>query len=307
VNFNRGFVPVVALAAMAVLTGPALAQERARGGANRGGEQVAPTGGGREGRAVPRGESRPAPAPAPREQQNIQQAPRNPQPQREIRPNLREPRPVEQRAAPQQGFTPQQRLAPQGYAVPRSTPRSVEPRYVEPRYNAPRYYDPPRYYNAPRYNAPRYYEAPRYYIAPSYGPRYGSPRYYYSPYRVPRPLYRPYYSFRPQLTFGLGISIGYPVAFPSWYDPYVPGYYPLYRPGGSYGGLSLDIQPYDASVYVDGEYLGVVGDFTPYEAPLTLPAGRHHIAIEAPGLAPLSFYITIVPRQVIPYQGSLSR
>jgi hypothetical protein len=50
-----------------------------------------------------------------------------------------------------------------------------------------------------------------------------------------------------------------------------------------------------------------VNDFSPLQPPLTLVAGVHHIDIETSGLEPLSFDITIVPRQVIPYQGSLSR
>jgi hypothetical protein len=287
---------VASLAAVVVaMTGPALAQERARGRADRGGEQVAPTDGGRAGRAMPRAEARPAVQPVRRPSPRIEQAPRDVQPQRELRPNLREPRPAEPRVAPQQ------RVAPKSRAVPRTAPRYVapqdsQPRYDARRYNAPTYYPAPRYYTAPRYVGPRYV-----------GPRYVTPRYYYAPYRVPRPLYAPYYAFRPRYSIGFGISIGYPVAFPSWYDPYVPGYYPLYRSGGSYGGLSLDIQPYDANVYVDGEYLGIVSDFSPREAPLTLPSGRHHIEIDSPGYAPLSFDITVVPRQVIPYQGSLSR
>ena len=74
-----------------------------------------------------------------------------------------------------------------------------------------------------------------------------------------------------------------------------------------YGGLSLEIQPYDAAVYVDGDYVGVVNDFSPLQAPLTLPAGVHHIDIDANGFAPLSFDITVVPGQVIPYQGTLAQ
>jgi hypothetical protein len=97
------------------------------------------------------------------------------------------------------------------------------------------------------------------------------------------------------------------VAFPTWYDPYRPGVYAYYRPGVSYGGISFDIYPYDAALYVDGEYVGTAEDFSPYRAPLTLPAGLHRIDIDAYGYAPLSFEITVVPGQVIPYHGSLSR
>ncbi len=151
---------------------------------------------------------------------------------------------------------------------------------------------------APRYVAPRYV-TPRY-VAPRYGSSYGYARPYYH-------VTSPYYAFRPRLRIGFGIYIGYPVAFPSWYDPYTPGVFPSYRPGVQYGGLSLDIQPYDAAVYVDGDYVGVVNDFSPLQAPLTLPAGVHHLDIDADGFAPLSFDITVVPGQVIPYQGTLAQ
>jgi len=131
---------------------------------------------------------------------------------------------------------------------------------------------------------------------------YYAPRFFYS-----RPLYRPYYTFRPHVTLGFGIYVGYPVAYPTFYNSYLPGAYGWYRPGISYGGISFDIQPYDAAIYVDGEYVGLVRDFGPYAAPLTLPAGLHHIDLDAPGFAPLSFDLTVVPNQVIPYQGSLGR
>ena len=126
-------------------------------------------------------------------------------------------------------------------------------------------------------------------------------------YYEPRAVYRPYYSFQPRFRLGLGFYSGYPVAFPTWYDPYVSGAYLGYRSGIAYGGISLDIDPADAAVYVDGEYFGIVDDFAPDQAPLTLPAGRHHIELVSRGLQPMAFDLTVVPRQVIPYQGSLSR
>jgi hypothetical protein len=120
-----------------------------------------------------------------------------------------------------------------------------------------------------------------------------------------RPGYRSYYSFRPRFTFSFGLRLGYPVDFPSWYDPYVPGVYRYYRPGYAYGGVSFDIQPLDAAIYVDGEYMGTVADFAPWEAPMTLVAGRHHVELTAPGYEPIAFDLTVVPHQVIPYEGTL--
>jgi hypothetical protein len=147
----------------------------------------------------------------------------------------------------------------------------------------------------------------------NYGPRYNGVVRYYGPRfdYVPRVRYhyQPYYSFRPRLSLGFGLFIGYPVAFPSWYDPYAySGYSYGYgaRPA-AYGGVSFDIDPYDAEIYVDGEFVGIADDFASTEPPLTLTAGMHRIELRAPGFRPVTFDITAIAGQVIPYQGSLGR
>lgn len=118
-------------------------------------------------------------------------------------------------------------------------------------------------------------------------------------------FYSPYYAFRPRFSFGFGLMVGYPVAYPDWYDPY-PYYGYALGAGVAYGGLSFDIQPPDAAVFVDGAYVGIVGDFSSYNAPLTLRAGLHRVEISAENCQPLDFDITVVPGQVIPYRGTLS-
>ena len=165
------------------------------------------------------------------------------------------------------------------------------------------------------------YQAPRYSTQQrpgSYG-NYNDGRSYV----VRRPVFvQPYYSFRPRtyLSFGVGfgINIGYPVAYPfRYYDPY--GFYnfrigvaPTYWSTNysSYtsrvGGLSFDIDPYDAAVFIDGEFVGYAGDFSSGQMPLTLAAGRHRVELEAGGFRPASFDITIVSGQVIPYRGTLA-
>jgi PEGA domain-containing protein len=160
--------------------------------------------------------------------------------------------------------------------------------------------------------------------------RYVAPRGYYSHGRfisprtviiVPeRRFYRPYYAFRPRFTIGIGVFVGYPVAYPYYYpDPYAyppptSGYPdPYYGSSGSVaispstaaGGVSFDIRPADAEIYVDGEFVGETGDFAPTMQPLTLYAGRHRIEVRAPGYVPLVFDADVVSGQVIPYQGAL--
>jgi hypothetical protein len=153
-------------------------------------------------------------------------------------------------------------------------------------------------------------------VAPrAYDRRYdGDRRYNYSrPYvYAPRSYVRPYV-FRPRLSIGFGIFAGFPVPYSYSYG------YPIevygYRaprgpvvvgPGSSlYGGVALDIEPYDADVFVDGSYAGRVQDFDGTTQPLTLVAGTHRIEVQAAGLAPLVFDVTVQPGQVIPYRGEL--
>lgn len=212
-----------------------------------------------------------------------------------------------------------------------------------------------------------------------YGPRYSSPRIIVSP----RRFYRPYYSFRPRVSLGFGLWVGYPVSYPysyGYYDPWSPyGYdygYPAYPSNGypypsntypypsngypypsntypypangypsttypsnpypatSYpsdpsqaypqypnssnsvgvqpgqqnlGGVSFDITPNTAEVFIDGELVGQVGQFAPSTQPLGLTPGRHQIEVRAPGYRTISFDADIIAGQVIPYQGAMER
>ena len=142
-----------------------------------------------------------------------------------------------------------------------------------------------------------------------------------------RQSYRPYYTFRPRVRLGFGLWIGYPVTYPTYFypstpypyaysSPYPSAYaYPtaIYpAPGttasvGAAGGLSFDITPAEAGVYVDGYYMGLVAQFTPDQPPLALAPGRHHVEIREPGFEVIAFDVDILPGQVIPYQGDLRR
>jgi hypothetical protein len=117
---------------------------------------------------------------------------------------------------------------------------------------------------------------------------------------------RPYYSFRPRFTFSFGLRVGYGVPYPfTYYDPYAPYNFdvavlPGYVAGNAsayysrVGGLSFNIDPMDAAVFLDGQYIGIAEDFAPDQMPLTLPAGRHHVDLRADGFMTASFDITIV-------------
>jgi len=164
---------------------------------------------------------------------------------------------------------------------------------------------------------------------------------------APIRYYRPYYTFRPYFSLGFGLWSGYPVswAYPYYYPYYYPYAYPYpysyadpYPPTGgpgytvappvnvtpnsqnpqspqqeagldqgNLGGMSFEITPADAQIFIDGNPIGTVGQFTPSSQPLGVPAGRHHVEIRQSGYKTMSFDVDIVAGQVIPYQGQMER
>lgn len=293
---NRSAILAVGFAgALALAASPATAQHRRDGGENRGGGN----GGARAEQRAP--------------QQPQQQQPQQQQPRVERGPEQRaEPRPeprVEQRAGPRQESRQDNRR--DGRQEYRGGNR--------PEYRGD-YRAVPRTYAAPRYVGPRNgYSAPRYYSGRYYGPRYVGPRFSVAP----RRFYRPYYVFRPRFSIGFGIWAGYPITY---YDPFyypyddypyasaTPGAYPVAPPSGavavqpnqsSMGGVSFDVQPSTAEIWVDGNYFGTVDQFTPSSQPLGLTSGRHHLELREPGYQVSSFDVDVMAGQVIPFQGQL--
>jgi hypothetical protein len=113
---------------------------------------------------------------------------------------------------------------------------------------------------------------------------------------------------------GYGFWVGYPVAYPYYYPYPVPYPYPAPTYSGTInltpnasGGLSFDIAPPNASVFVDGQYVGTVNDFSPRMPPLWLVPGRHYVEVRSPGYEPLMFDVDVVAGQVIPYEGTMRR
>jgi hypothetical protein len=227
-------------------------------------------------------------------------------PQREAARSAEQPRAAEpgrraEQARPRQDAPPAQgpaiQVAPQAPVVaPRVETRgnNVVGRAVprtSPSYNYNGRYDnnDHRYYGHDN----RYYYAPRYYAPHAY-------------------IVRPYV-FRPHVSIGFGIFAGYPVPYAWTYSApvYVYGYRapraPVYIAPGAplYGGIALEISPYDADVYVDGNYAGKVSDFDGTVQPLTVVPGTHRVEVQAAGYAPLIFDVTVQGGQVVPYRGDL--
>jgi hypothetical protein len=170
------------------------------------------------------------------------------------------------------------------------------------------------------YGYPYAYPDPYSYAYPSYS--YPAPSYGYPP-QAPPSGYPPQdpssngYGYPSQAPSGYPPA-GYPSQAPSGYPPagyqsQAPSGYPPagtigVQPGAeSSGGVSFQIEPTTAAVYVDGNAVGTVGSFGPTSQPLALAPGRHHIEVRAPGYRTMAFETDVVAGQVIPYQGTLQR
>jgi len=195
---------------------------------------------------------------------------------------------------------------------------------------------------APRIVGPRvFFGGPAYYYRPYYTfrPRLSLGFGLWAGYPVPYPYYDPYY-------YGYGYPYpadpyGYGYAAPSYgypAQPYAGSSAPSYPSSGGYsdegsapnypqqapsvgvqqgtgdagdqqapGGVSFQITPDTAAVFVDGTYVGTAGTFGPKAQPLGLIPGRHHIEIRASGYHTMTFDADVTPGQVIPYQGTLQR
>jgi hypothetical protein len=170
----------------------------------------------------------------------------------------------------------------------------------------------------------------------------GAPRFVTSRPLLSRPYYvfRP----RQRVGFGLflGYAVPYPYSYFRPYASVYPySYYPYISPALTYpyspvptypyttqtptypdtvtaapstadsrlptgiGGVSFDITPGEAAVFVEGVYVGPARDFSATAPPLSLAAGRHHFELRAQGYETLAFDVDVIPGQVAPYQGTL--
>lgn len=73
------------------------------------------------------------------------------------------------------------------------------------------------------------------------------------------------------------------------------------------GDLYFDVTPKDARVYIDGYYVGTVGDWDGRRQRLTLASGAHHVELQAADYEPVQFDITIESRQTTTYRTAMTR
>ena len=147
-----------------------------------------------------------------------------------------------------------------------------------------------------------------YYYPYAYGyPAYG-PYSYYSPY--PPPASYPYGTY-PSTTYPSTYSSnGYPAATAPDAQSYSgqPGTVDV-QPNASAdsGGVSIDVDPPTASVFIDGKYMGAGSDFGPNTEPLGLTPGRHRVEIRAEGYESMTFDADVKAGEVTPFKASLQR
>jgi hypothetical protein len=152
------------------------------------------------------------------------------------------------------------------------------------------------YYYDYDYGYPYGYAYP--YPADPYSYGYAAPSYGY-----PQP--NAYPSYPPPNAPDYGSSSGYPAEQQQQQAPSVG-----VQPGSSQsapGGVSFEITPDTAAVFVDGTYVGTAGTFGPSSQPLGLIPGRHHIEVRASGYRTMTFDADVTAGQVIPYKGALER
>jgi hypothetical protein len=171
--------------------------------------------------------------------------------------------------------------------------------------------------------APVHFYRPYYTFHPWYSVGFGL--YIGYPFAYTSAFYNPYYYPYPYGYVAPYAYPPYPYAYPPYpagaaapapAAPYPPASAQQQSPGASVdvqqgqantGGLSFEITPATAQIFVDGALVGTVGQFTPTSQPLGLSAGRHHLEIRADGYHSMTFDADIVAGQVIPYQGTMER
>ena len=143
-------------------------------------------------------------------------------------------------------------------------------------------------------------------------------------------IYDPGYYYGGYYPYGFG-GLGFGGFYGSNYGYYNPWFFdPFYGGFGGYGGygaysgggdpqyssssvfgeagsLRLKIKPREASVFVDGYYVGLVDEFDGAFQRLQIEAGPHRIEVRAPGYETLTFEVRLVPDRTTTYTGELKK
>ena len=124
--------------------------------------------------------------------------------------------------------------------------------------------------------------------------------YYYRPYYYPG-FYNPFFwgccGYGIGYGYGFGFGFGYGYGYGYGY-PYAPYYY--YGAYDITGSAKLEVTPKNAEVFVDGYYVGKVGDFDGTFERLKVDAGPHELAIYLEG------FTTIREKVLFRREGTLN-
>lgn len=129
-----------------------------------------------------------------------------------------------------------------------------------------------------------------------------------------------YLRFQPWFNVGNALVAGVPVLLPSpetfdernvsekvlveTRDPaLVSGVRRQYAPG--VGGLAFILGPADASVYIDGKFVGSACDFGPDQEPLLLQQGGYTLELRAEGFLNEKFPVYVTMGEVLPFSGEM--
>jgi hypothetical protein len=84
---------------------------------------------------------------------------------------------------------------------------------------------------------------------------------------------------------------GWPGYYGYYGYPYGYPYYGGYRYGSSWGAVKTDVEPEEARVYLDGQYIGTADDFDGWPDKLYLRPGRYKLEFRLNGYEPLTLNV----------------
>jgi len=101
------------------------------------------------------------------------------------------------------------------------------------------------------------------------------------PIPIPIPIYQVAHEPSP---VAVGLLFPIPIPLPVYDYAYHGAAKAEQKQTGQYGQLQTIVRPAAASVYIDGKYYGIAGEFEDAKAAATLYPGRHTVEFRAPGL-----------------------
>lgn len=74
-----------------------------------------------------------------------------------------------------------------------------------------------------------------------------------------------------------------------------------------YGAIDCDVMPEEASIYIDGKYIGIADQFDGWPRYLYIQEGRYNITFSLEGYESLSMNVEVVPNRIIRIKEKMNR